>query len=205
MICQRKRKWLFLNACIFIFHHWQKDNLITLILFVLGLFMIFSPVANLMHHPLCNSINYIVLIQGLLKFFKSFWLACSNTGHKTILRILIFLKFFLTFNLLTIASFRIGVPSILFLPKFPLLILKNLDSVSISVIYHIVARRSTSRSLTCLGLFRLLMKGIFVPIYIQKSICEPKITHVGHQSHYSIMMDSINWSTEAAFLPSFTM
>ena len=31
---------------------WQKDSLITCILFELCLFMIFSPVANLMHHPL---------------------------------------------------------------------------------------------------------------------------------------------------------
>ena len=31
---------------------WQKDSLTTLILFELCLFMIFSPVANLMHHPL---------------------------------------------------------------------------------------------------------------------------------------------------------
>ena len=31
---------------------WQKDSLTTHILFELCLFMIFSPVANLMHHPL---------------------------------------------------------------------------------------------------------------------------------------------------------
>ena len=31
---------------------WRKDSLITIILFELCLFMIFSPVANLMHHPL---------------------------------------------------------------------------------------------------------------------------------------------------------
>jgi hypothetical protein len=32
---------------------WQNNNLVTHILFELCLFMIFSPVANLMHHPLC--------------------------------------------------------------------------------------------------------------------------------------------------------
>ena len=31
------------------------------------------------------------------------------------------------------------------------------------LIYRIVASRSTSRLVTCLGLFRLLMKGIFGP------------------------------------------
>ena len=34
---------------------WQKDILITILLFELCLFMIFSPVANLMHHPLAGT------------------------------------------------------------------------------------------------------------------------------------------------------
>ena len=38
-----------------------------------------------------------------------------------------------------------------------------------------------------------------ISISIQKSIFEPKITHFGHQSHHSAMMDSIDWSTEAVF------
>ena len=35
--------------------------------------------------------------------------------------------------------------------------------VNLHAIYRIVASRSTSRLVTCLGLFRLLMKGIFGP------------------------------------------
>ena len=38
-----------------------------------------------------------------------------------------------------------------------------IDSSATIRIYRIVASRSTSRLVTCLGLFRLVMKGIFGP------------------------------------------
>ena len=65
-----------------------------------------------------------------------------------------------------------------FLPKFPLLVFKK---------------------------FRFSINFCHICIYYQVSIKLPRINDFGHQSHHCAKMDSIDWSTKAVFLPSFTL
>ena len=75
---------------------WQKNSLITIMLFELCLFMIFSPVANLMHHPLVGM--YLIAFKKSLIFFMEKLLFVSNTYLKcygTVFKAVIFRRRFL--------------------------------------------------------------------------------------------------------------
>ena len=69
---------------------WQKDSLITCIIFELCLFLIFSPVANFGHHPLCYFWCWIGLYSQVIVlrqiWIVNFYVKCLSDnlsqGHK---------------------------------------------------------------------------------------------------------------------------